>query len=109
MEMLKSKILFQYKIYSNNYIIHGFIKSKRAKEDIIAIVESSSYYSGYGIVQDFSKDKNKWKEMSNTGSTWTFYLRHIHEMDDFTILVSGQANLYDLFYPLISTDNIFVK
>ena len=93
----------------SNYIIHGFIKSKRAKEDIITIIEHSSYCSGYGIVQDYSKDKNEWKEISNTGSTWTFYLRHIYEMDDFTILVSGQKELYALFYPLVNSGNIFIK
>ena len=93
----------------NDYYIHGFIKSKRAKEDIITTIEYSAGYSGYGYVQDYSKNKNKWEKLSSTGSTWSFYLRHIYEMDDFTILVSAQHKLYVLFYPLINTNNIFVK
>ena len=102
----KDKKYFEIK---NNYIIHGFIKSKRAKEDIITNIEYSADFSGYGYVQDYSKNKNNWQELSSTGSTWSFYLRHIYEMDDFTILVSAQDKLYVLFYPLINTNNIFVK
>ena len=93
----------------NDYIIHGFIKSKRAKEDIITTIEYSADYSGYGYVQDYSKYKNNWEKLSSTGSTWSFYLRHIYEMDDFTILVSAQDKLYVIFYPLINAENIFVK
>ena len=88
--------------------ILGFLKSKRAKDDIITILESLSDFSGYGFAQDYSKNKNKWEGLSSTIATWTYNLRHISEMDDFTILISGQDDLYVLIYQ-INDDNNFLE
>ena len=54
---------------------------------------------GYGVSTDFIFHNNKWEKLSETGSTWTYYIRHIYETDDKTILISGQKELYVLFYP----------
>ena len=90
-----------YEINGEDTMFKGFLKSKREKDEteIIAICEYCSGRAGYGFCLDFSLHNNNWIKLSKTSGTWTFYLRDISEMDDNTILISGQKELYVLFYP----------
>ena len=90
-----------YEINDNTCSIKSFLKTNREKDEneIITISEHSSGMGGYGVSTDFILHNNKWEKLSETGSTWTYYIRHIYETDDKTILISGQKELYVLFYP----------
>ena len=54
----------------------------------------------YGYCMDMKLNNNKLEILSKTLNKWgSINLRHIFEMNDKTILISGENVLYALFYP----------
>ena len=81
--------------------IFSFLGSKRDKEenDIITICEYFSGRGGYGFCQDYSLKNNKLIKLSQTMGTWEYNLKQVFEIDNNTILVTGEKEIYFLLYP----------
>ena len=79
----------------------GILRSKREKKniEIITLNEHLAYQRSYGFCSDYKYNNNKWERMSITSDRWSCHIRHFFEMNDNTILVSTQEELYVLFYP----------
>ena len=92
--------LFEIKDDKDNCDFLGFLKTNREnnENEIIAISKIFQGRGGYSLIKDFSLHNNKWEKLLQT-SGMTFYLRHVYEMKDKTILISAQEKLYILFYP----------
>ncbi len=85
----------------NQVFYHGFLRSKRAKEEIeiIFLSEHCKYMSSDSYCLDAKLDYNKLDIMSRTLNKWYIKPEHIFEMNDLTILISGNEEIYVLFYP----------
>ena len=86
----------------NQVFYNGFLRTKREKEEIeiITLSENIQYMRRYGYCLDMKVNNNKIEILSQTSDEWWYIdLRHIFEMNDKTILISGEKDLYALFYP----------
>ena len=85
----------------NQVFYRGFLRSKRAKEEteIIFLCENFKYMSNDSYCLDAKLDYNKLDIMSRTLNKWYIKPEHIFEMNDLTILISGNEEIYVLFYP----------
>jgi hypothetical protein len=81
--------------------IFSFLGSKRDKEenDIITICEYFSGRGGFGFCRDYSLKNNKLIKLSQTMGTWEYNLKQVFEIDNNTILVTAEKELYFLLYP----------
>ena len=87
-------------ISDENHIFKGILRSKREKKDIelITLNEHIAYQRSCGFCSDYIYNNNKWEKISIIPNRLSNYIRHFFEMNDNTMLISAQADLYILLY-----------